>query len=401
MKKVVKFLFEKFGLEVKRYPAKPANDKVISLQPDRHSFGNVLLSYIIEPFLLKEDEPVSNAHTHDWESLQIARTFLNLGYSVDVIDYRNATFIPKKNYSFFVAARTNFQRIAQHLNEDCIKIVHLETSHWLFNNSALYQRCLDLQKRRGVTLETYTRKRVEPNWAIEHADYATIKGNDFTISTYSYAKKPYFRTYNPASSTYPWPENKNFELCRNRFLWFGSAGMVHKGLDLTLEVFSQMPEYHLTVCGPLQQEEDFERTYYKELYQTPNIQTIGWVDISSQKFLEITNKCVGIVYPSCAEGQSGAVVTCLQAALIPIISYESGVDVNDFGVILKDCSLKEIGNTIRIVSAMPGRELELRARKAWEYARSHHTRARFAAEYQGVIEKITSIHHEKKKSYKS
>jgi hypothetical protein len=396
MRKIVKSLFGKFGLEVKRYSAKPDNDKVISLQPERYSFGNVLLSYIIEPFLLKEGEPVSNAHTHDWESLQIARTFLNLGYSVDVIDFRNTTFIPKKNYSFFVAARTNFQRIAQHLNEDCIKVVHLETSHWLFNNSALYQRCLDLQKRRGVTLETYTRKRVEPNWAIEHADYATIKGNDFTISTYSYARKPYFRTYNPASSTYPWPENKNFELCRNRFLWFGSAGMVHKGLDLTLEVFAGMPEYHLTVCGPVQQEKDFERIYYTELYQTPNIHTIGWVDISSQKFLEITNNCVGILYPSCAEGQAGAVVTCLQAALIPIISYESGVDVDGFGVVLKDCSFEEIRNTIRIVSAMHVRELELRARKAWEYARVYHTRERFKREYRAIIKTIMAYQGDEK-----
>ena len=35
--------------------------------------------------------------------------------------------------------------------------------------------------------------------------------------------------------------------------------MVHKGLDLVLEAFAGMPEYHLTVCGPVAKEKDFER----------------------------------------------------------------------------------------------------------------------------------------------
>jgi hypothetical protein len=51
--------------------------------------------------------------------------------------------------------------------------------------------------------------------------------------------------------------------------------MVHKGLDLVLEAFADMPEYHLTVCGPIQKEQDFERAYYRELYQVPNIRRLA------------------------------------------------------------------------------------------------------------------------------
>ena len=37
--------------------------------------------------------------------------------------------------------------------------------------------------------------------------------------------------------------------------------MVHKGLDLVLEAFVAMPEYHLTVCGKVSSEKDFEDAY--------------------------------------------------------------------------------------------------------------------------------------------
>jgi hypothetical protein len=81
-------------------------------------------------------------------------------------------------------------------------------------------------------------------------------------------------------------------------------------------------------------------------------------------------------------------VTCLQAGLIPIISYESGVDVHDFGIILKDCSINEIKRSIQMVSKLPAEELKQMARKAWEYARANHTREKYAKEYQKTVEKI-------------
>ena len=390
MKSIIKKLVRIFGVEIRKYSPAFYEYEVVSLKTKSACKGIVLLSYIIRPFLLKNGETVSNAHTHGWESLQIARTFLELGYDVDVIDYRNKLFIPKKDYSIFVAARTNFQRIAQLLKEDCLTIVHLDTAHWLFNNSAAYQRCLELQKRRNVTLNSI--KWVEPNWAIEYADCATVLGNSFTMGTYSYAQKPIFPLSVPTVNVYPWSEDKNYEGCRNNFIWFGSAGLVHKGLDLALEAFVGMPDYHLYVCGPIQQDKDFEKAYFKELYQTPNIHTMGWVDVSSNDFVEIARNCLALIYPSSSEGQSGAVVTCLQIGLIPLLSYESGVDVEDFGILLKNCSTDEIQLAVRQISGLPEQELKTMSRKAWEFARANHTREKFSKNYRVVIERIMADH---------
>lgn len=389
-KKTIKKIARKYGIEISRYTPKLHDGKVVSLKPEKTCQGNVLLSYIIEPFLLRNSERPPNTHTHYGESLEIAKTFLTLGYAVDVVDYRDKTLIPKKDYSIFVAARTNFERIAQFLSNPCLKIVHLDTAHWLFNNSAAYSRCLSLQRRRGVTLKSF--KWVEPNWAIECADYATLLGNSFTIGTYSYAQKLILPLSVPTATVYPWPQDKNYDSCRNRFLWFGSSGLAHKGLDLVLEAFVEMPELHLYVCGPIRQEKDFEKAYYEELYHTPNIHTVGWVDVSSTEFIEITNNCLGLIYPSCSEGQSGAVVTCLQAGLIPIVSHESGVDVDSLGVVLKDCSIGEIKNSLRMISSLSAAELQGMSRKAWEFARTNHTIDTYTKEYRKALDKIFTLH---------
>ena len=121
----------RFGIEVRKYRRiKPQFDeRVVSLKPDKNSRGNVLLAYILDPFFLNNNSNISAAHTNHWESYQIAKTFLDLGYAVDAIDYRNFRFAPQKEYTFFVSARTNLHILAQKLNKSCIKIAHLDTAH--------------------------------------------------------------------------------------------------------------------------------------------------------------------------------------------------------------------------------------------------------------------------------
>jgi glycosyltransferase involved in cell wall biosynthesis len=370
--------------------------RVISLKPTQGSIGNVLLSYRIEPFLLKPDEPIPNNHTWYWECWQIAQTYLELGYCVDVIQFHNHKFVPQKDYAFFIDIRHRLESLSSLVNKDCIKIFHSDTAHLLFHNAAECNRLFALQQRRGITLSP---KRYEPpNLGIENADCATVLGNEFTISTFRYANKPLYRVPISSPQVYPWTEKKDFEACRKSFLWFGSGGLIHKGLDLVLEAFEDMPDYHLTICGPINKEEDFERAFYKELYYTPNIHTIGWVDISSANFLEIVNNCVAIVYPSCSEGGGGCVITCMHAGLIPIVSYESSVDVyDDFGLVLKESSVEEIKKYVKKIASLSACELENMAKAAWEFARTNHTREKFAETYRNTVKQIIHQHSQQEK----
>ena len=396
MKTILKGILRKAGLEINRRDPRDPRYEVVSLRPAVAVQGNILLSYRTKPFSLNEDSQEMNAHYCNWQCLQMARTFLHLGYCVDVISWLNDRFEPKKDYTVFIDVQSNLERIGPQLNRDCVKIFHIIWAHWMFHNTAEYQRCLSLQQRRGVSLKP--KRQLEPARTIELADCAAVSGNEFTMDTYKYTavEKPMYRMPVSAQAQYPWPEEKEFETCQKNFLWFGGYGFVHKGLDLVLEAFSEMPDHHLYVCGPVTMEKDFEQAFHKELYQTPNIHTFtGWIDVCSPSFLEITNKCVGLIYTSCSESSAGSVINCMHAGLVPLVSYESGVDVNDFGFILKDCSLDTIRNTVQMVSSLGGKELKRLARQTWEFARGYHTKESFDTEYLRIAKTVIGYHASK------
>jgi glycosyltransferase involved in cell wall biosynthesis len=153
-----------------------------------------------------------------------------------------------------------------------------------------------------------------------------------------------------------------------------------------------MPDYQLYICGPLEEEKDFEKVYYRELHETPNIHTVGMVDVTGPQFNEITEKCIGLIYPSCSEGGAGSVIHCMHAGIIPIISKESGIDVHDFGLMLSDCSVESIKFSLQTISNLSNEKLKYMTSTAWEEARANHSKDRFAEEYRKLIEKLIISH---------
>jgi glycosyltransferase involved in cell wall biosynthesis len=75
----------------------------------------------------------------------------------------------------------------------------------------------------------------------------------------------------------------------------------------------------------------------------------------------------------------------MHAGLIPLVSYESSVDVYDFGVMFKDNSVNTIKNNVQMAANLPVDQLRRMARKAWEFARANHTREKFAEEYKKLV----------------
>jgi glycosyltransferase involved in cell wall biosynthesis len=376
------------GIQIQRYHAKYRSG-CASLTPEGTPRGAVLIAYILDPFLRKKHETISTAHTHHWESFLMAEVWRDLGFSVDVIDYRNDEFFPSKRYDFFVSARTQFAILASRLAPDCVKIAHFDTSHFAFNNFATYQRLRDAQARRGVSLPNSTRH-IEHNVALEIADYGVVLGNEMTVDSYRYTEKPLFALSAPTATDLSWNDEKDFDACKNCFLWFGSGGLVHKGLDLVLEAFAEMPEVSLIVCGPIELEKSFCNVYRKELYETRNIRLAGWVDVNGDLFRNIVSQCAAIVYPSCAEGQATSVLNCMRAGLIPILTPETGIPVGDFGISLMDASTASIKNAVRHLVSLPCEDLANRARRTWEHATVYHSHDAYKKQYREIISRIAT-----------
>ncbi len=201
-----------------------------------------------------------------------------------------------------------------------------------------------------------------------------------------------FRLPSITQMTWPWFEDKDFEACRHRFLWYGSRGMIHKGLDLALEAFAQLPDCHLTVVGPVENEPEFVAAYRRELFHTPNIKCVGWLDKSDDEFRKILEQSIAHVFLSCSEAGAAAVIETMAAGVIPMVTYESSVDVEDYGVLIKDTSIEGIIQDIRAITEMPGNELRCKARTAWEEATTKHRPEDFERAYRATIEAILARH---------
>ena len=359
--------------------------------------GDVLVAYIVDAFLLKDGpEPVPigkipHSHTQWWESLQIVQTFLDLGYRVDAISWLNTEFRPSKPYKVALDVRILLQHWAPHLPADCIKILHAETAHCSYHNPAQHRRLDALEARRGRRLAP--NKLIQDHKSLEVADCVTMlgEGDPFIRSTYEREDAPDRPLYPiPISTPRTWPEMpRDFASIQNRFVWFGSGGLVHKGLDRVLEAFAAMPDLHLTVCGPIRQERDFEREYWRELYETPNIHFHGWIDIASQEFVDLMTRHVGFVFASCSEAQCGGVLTCMHAGLIPIVSYQTGAPVTpERGIVLEDNEISTIQDSVRRISTLAPDELKAMSHATWSHVQARHTREVFAVEYRRAIEDI-------------
>jgi len=361
------------------FARKARTSELVVLRPEGKERGCVALSYITWPFREGWHSPRVRGHTNAFEVVAMAEAWRAKGFRVEVCDYDDVSYQPPTDCHVAIDLHSNFERWAPNLSAECLKVLHATGCHWRIHNKAELDRLDALEERRGVRLRT--RRQVAANGAAEIANSITVLGNEHTIGTYVFAGKSITRI--PISSAYEfaWPDRRDFDKAKRRFLWLGSYGMVHKGLDLVLEAFAGMPELELTVCGRPEKEPDFHAFYERELTQMRNIHLWGWVDLGSAEFGEMAATHGSIIYPSSCEGGGGAVIHGMHAGMLPVCTKEASIDLGDFGVAIAAGTVDAVKCAARAVSEMPARQVEERARSAWEHVRARHTRDIFARTY--------------------
>lgn len=387
----MKSLLEKLGSigrRVSRELAPQSSAEPVVLRPEGKERGCIALSYITWPFREGWDSPKARGHTNAFEVVAMAEAWLDQGFRVEVCDYDDLSYTPPTDCMVAIDLHSNLEKWKNNLREGCVKILHATGCHWRTHNKAELDRIDALRQRRGVSLQP--KRQVAPNLAAEIADEITVLGNEHTIGTYVFVGKPITRI--PISSAYEfaWPEDKNFEEAKRRFLWIGSYGMVHKGLDLVLEAFAATPDLHLTVCGRPEKEADFFAAYEKELTRLPNIHLRGWVDLGSPEFGEIARTHAAVVYPSAAEGGGGAVIHCMHAGLLPICTAEASVNTGDFGISVDAAHPEAVRAAVENVACRPSEEVSQMAQGAWQNVRGMHSRANFKTNYRNFTATIVS-----------
>ena len=85
-----------------------------------------------------------------------------------------------------------------------------------------------------------------------------------------------------------------------------------------LEAFAEMPEYHLTVCGPMNEdvEKDFKKAFIKSFIK---LRTFALWDGLTLLALSLCRLliCAALIYPSCSEGGGEALSPACMPGLFP------------------------------------------------------------------------------------
>ncbi len=347
---------------------------------------NVLISYITHPF----NRGINLTHTNYAEAVKIAKVFNELGYNVDIVDYYYEGNINYDKYSVIFGFGEPLEKSFYNRNHKILTIFYGTGMHVTYNNHATLRRIEEVYKKKGKWLLESGRI-VDKAWSVQTSlvDNIIALGNDEVVNSY----QRYFsrKIYNIPISYYKLCDheeilrNKNFEDAKNHFLWFSSSGLIHKGLDLLLEVFKELPNLNLHICGPIDSEPKFKAIYYRELYNTKNIHTYGFINIQSRFFKDIISKCAFIIFPSCSEGGGGSVINVMVYGLIPIVSTTASVRIKDFGIEIKELTHESIKESVIKAANLSQDEIKERSMKCASDTINNHSIEKYSYELKKAL----------------
>ncbi|MBY0427162.1 MAG: glycosyltransferase, partial [Cytophagales bacterium] len=246
----------------------------------------------------------------------MAEIFDQLGYRVDAIHYNDeVTEIDFNNYDIIFGFGEPLERsFYMPTLKGTIRIYYGTGNHFHFINPASINRVKELYEKTGVLMVISARYATRM-WSLQNvlSDAMIVLGNEFTANTYR-------ATFNKNIYTLPASfykvmnidlSHKNFGKARNNFLWFGSNGVVHKGLDILLEIFDKRKEINLHICGLKPYESEFVKYYSDILTKRENIKNYGFIELKSPQFAELMMQCAFVIFPSASEGGCASVITVM------------------------------------------------------------------------------------------
>ncbi len=348
-----------------------------------------LLVYLALPFTIDKNDKTFKTHTNYWRNIEIAKILDTFGYTVDVINHSEIKYNPKKKYDLIIGLGKAFEKLVKESSSEVKKVYISTGSEANFFNQTLNNRINKINNQTSCKLNNI-RVNQDDSYILKDVDSIICLGNNITAETYRpyFNKKIYcFNNHGYDESSF-FSNNKKFEESRKNFLFISGSGKVLNGLDLLLTVFKKRDDLHLYIGGSFNGEDDFVSCYKKELYDTPNIHTEGWLSIGTSKFNELVNKCGMIIVPICAGASHGSVVNCMNYGLIPIITKETGIDVEDFGITLPSYEVEDIEKKVDWISNQPAEWHKKMSQRTFQAAKKKFSQSAFTKRFHQICTNI-------------
>lgn len=348
-----------------------------------------LLVYLTKAFRVDEGDPAYYSHQAFRQCRQIAALLGESGYVVDVADFDDEVLKTPYQYDFILSHNVNLPRVRALSRPGAVCVYLASGMNHRVYNERFGSRLERIREQRGCDI-CDCRPNDERMSFLREAQAVIGFGNEFTTGTWRQDFSGPVHAFDNYGFACPGEITRNEAEARLHFLYFGSQNQVIKGLHLLLEVFKECPDLHLHVAGLYESEKDFCQCYKHELFGTANIHPLGWVQVGSARWREIAGKCAFAVLPACSEGQSGSVVQCMYAGLIPIVTRETGVDVEGFGFFAGDDSIQTLRDLIRQAARLPAAELKSRSVGTLAAARTRYSEDAFMARWREILHQVVS-----------
>jgi len=334
----------------------------------------VLISYITYSFYTNYDMKLN--HTSWMEVAIIIKLFIDRNFVIDVIDCVSDETKEILNHNYDVVF--GFGKpwmVAVENNPQAVTVMYLTECAPQFSVAQEQVRLDYFAARHGKKLPLTRSNQYFLDEYIQKAHVGGVLGNMHTAETYIHQfplmkltllSPSGFR--NRMMNTCPKPGN------RCRFLWFGSWGAIHKGLDILLDVFCKIPEAKLYIAGL----GAGEKWLLNDYQQYGNIIDLGFMDVQSQAFLDLMGKVSYCILPSASEGMSTSVLTCMRHGLIPVITPCCGIDVEDYGYLIEDYHVEAVEQLIRKLMQVPEQEVARRSQAVYDDANKRYSLEAFA-----------------------
>ena len=351
---------------------------------------SVLIVYLTSAFNKKENI----SHSNMTECRTFAEIFREIGYNIDVINL-NSTRKIKKQYDVILGMDVALEKSFFNKKNSTKHIFYATGACPIYSNMISTKKARDFYYKNKILLLDSIRKiEYTQDFQIFLSDSVIVLGNDFVKNTYlQYDDEKqryknldafYFDIINPDIS------KKDFRKARRNFIWFGSLGALHKGLDVVIDYFLEHPEYNLYICGLNKSEKNLLDFYMSKINNKKNIHLSGFLKIGSIEFNNLVNNCAFALYPSLSEGGSPALLNIIaNGGIIPIYSKQSGIDFGkEISFELDENTSIAIGEVISKIEMIPDKNIKNMAIECTNYVRSHFTYEKYKNNLKDIIENI-------------
>jgi len=350
----------------------------------------VLIAYLTEPY--KNPKNISLRHTNLTESYTAGKVFHDLEFTVDCVHAYSDEKINFENYDVIYGVVGTVMSASFSANNDIARIHYAPGVHQAFAHRETAYKMRTVYNKTKEWMTSSARYGGHVNWgyAVYLSDHVIVLGNEFTLHTYTEQDKQKDR-YSVLSAFFfdrqkPDLEHKNYAEAKKHFLWFGSMGLIHKGLDICLDIFLERDDITLHICGAPRKEKEFWKYYDPLIKGRKNIIVHGFVDVASPDFAAILAQCGFVIFPSVSEGGAAALLNVVgNGGLVPVYTRATGVDFCDFGMEIEAPAADLFRQAINTAAAMKEEELKQRTIKGYNAVRENYTLDRYEENLKKII----------------